>query len=213
MRGAAAAAGSASAAGVAGLAGRCGLVRSGGARPLPAPCSSAGQRVDRGPHRLRVLGRRAAAAADDPGPGGEHLRDHLAEVLGSGRVDEVAFDALRQPRVRDDAASHGRRRRPRPDERLQADQRPGAAVDADGVGAGGGQGRRGRLGRRAVVGGQVLAERHLGDDRQVAGAASPPRRPSSRVSSRSKVSNTRRSTPPSRSPSICSRKAARAIPG
>jgi hypothetical protein len=35
----------------------------------------------------------------------------------------------------------------------------------------------------------------------------------SRVSSRSKVSKTKRSTPPSSSPSICSRKAARAIPG
>ena len=127
-----------------------------------------GESVDRGSHRRRVRRRRAAAAADDPSSGGEHTRDHRTEVLGSGRVDEVALDALRQSGVRDDGTSHGGGRRPGLDQRLQTYERPGSAVDADGIHSRRRQGRRGGLGRGAVVGAEILTERHLGDDRQVA---------------------------------------------
>ena len=130
-----------------------------------------GQRVDRGPHRRRVGGSGSAAAADDPSSGREHSRNHLTEVLGSGGIDEVALDALRQPRVRGDAAGHDAGRRPCLDQRLEAYEGSCAAVDADGIDSRRRKGRRRCLGRSSVVGAQVLAERHLGDGRQVARSA------------------------------------------
>ena len=54
------------------------------------------------PHRRDVLGRRAAAAADDRRAGVEHVADHPAEVVGPGRVHELALDALRQAGVGED---------------------------------------------------------------------------------------------------------------
>ena len=98
---------------------------------------------DRGPHRRRVVGSGSAAAADDARSGGEHLRNHFAEVLRPGRVDEVALDTLRQARVRDDAASYGGGRQPGLDQRLQTYERPGSAVDADSIDSRRRQSRRG----------------------------------------------------------------------
>ena len=100
---------------------------------------------ERGPHRGDVLGRRAAAAADDPGAGGEHPRRHRPEVLRAGGVDEAALEPLRQPGVRHDRA--GRiavgRRGPSPPGR-RGRRRPGPAVDPDHVGAGRGRAPRPR---------------------------------------------------------------------
>src|SRR5450759_2522407 len=130
-----------------------------------------GEGVDCGAHRSRVLRRGAAAAAYDSRSRREHLRNHVAEVRRPGRVDELTFDALREPRVGGDGSGHSGAWRPGSDERLQADEWAGAAVDAHCVDARLNQGYRGRLGRRAIVEGHVFAEGHLRDDRQVAGSA------------------------------------------
>jgi hypothetical protein len=131
----------------------------------------AGECVDCGPHRCGVPGSRAAAATYDRRARGEHPRHHFAEVLWLGRVDEPAFDTLRQAGVGLQRASDCRCRRPHPDDGLQARQRARAAVDADGIHAGLGQcGGRG-LWTGPVAGEEILAECHLGDDWQVAGAA------------------------------------------
>ena len=114
-----------------------------------------------------VLGRRAAAAADDPRAGVEEAGHGVGEVLRAGGVDELARHALRQAGVGDDAACQTGRRAAHLRQRVEADLRADAAVDADRVDAG--LRERGRRGLRAgaVDGDQVLAEGHLGDDRQV----------------------------------------------
>jgi hypothetical protein len=62
------------------------------------------ERVERSPHRRDVLGRRPATPTDDPCPDVDHLLRDLPEVLGARRVDEAAFEPLRQPGVRHDRA-------------------------------------------------------------------------------------------------------------
>ena len=74
-------------------------------------------RVERGAHRGDVLGRRPAAAADDPGAGREQPRRHRPEVLGAGGVDEAALEPLRQPGVGHDRPRRARRRRAGPSPR------------------------------------------------------------------------------------------------
>ena len=95
--------------------------------------------------------------------------DHLAEVRGSGRVDELAGDALGQPGVRQDRAGDRLARRTGPDQRVEAGDRSRAAVDPDDVDAGVDQGRRRGLRRRPVEEDELLAEREGRDDRQVRG--------------------------------------------
>ena len=72
---------------------------------------------------------------------------------------------LRQPRVGHDRAWHAPRLHPR--QGVEAGARPRPAVDADDVGTRLGKGGGGLLDARAVDGDKVLAEGHLGDDRQV----------------------------------------------
>ncbi len=108
--------------------------------------------------------RRPAAPADDGGPRVEHVADHPAEILGTGRVDELALDSLGKTRVREDGppgGAHG-------PERIQTTDRPGTAVDPDDIDIGdAGQRRRRDPGRRPVRQREVLAERQQRDDRQV----------------------------------------------
>ena len=162
---------------------RGGALRGGGRSPRSRGSASSGARgdchsaaalgghgVDRRPHRRRVLGRRAAAAADDRGAGGDHPRDHLAEVLGPGRIHELALDALGQAGVRLKRAGHDGAGRAGPHQRLETGLRTGAAVDPDGVHARLRERGR-RCGRSGSVGQQqILAEGHLRDHGQVAGA-------------------------------------------
>ena len=79
-----------------------------------------GARIDGAPHRRDVLGRRPAAPADDGGPRVEHVADHPPEVVGAGRVDELALDALGQAGVREDGPPGAR-----PSPRAHPDSPPG----------------------------------------------------------------------------------------
>ena len=170
-------------------------------------------RVERGPHRGDVLGRRPAAATDDPGPGRQQPRRHRAEVLGAGGVDEAALEPLRQPGVRHDRArglAIGRAAHRL--ERVEAGHRPGSAVDPDRVRAGRGQ-RLGGGGRAAAVGqDELLAERQRGDDRHVRGAARLVDGQDELVRGPRTSRGRSRPLPPSSRPSICSRNAARIVP-
>jgi hypothetical protein len=94
----------------------------------------------------------------------------LAEVRGSRGVDELPFDALRQSRVGEDGAREARRRPPHLLERVEADERPDPAVDPHRVDTGSGECSGRRLRRRAIDRDQLLAERHVRDDGQVADA-------------------------------------------
>ncbi len=129
-------------------------------------------RVDRRSHRRDVLGRRPAAAADDPGAGLQQARRHGPEVLGARGVDEAALESLREPGVGHDrprgVAIGGSAHRL---EGIETGDRPGPAVDPDGVRAC--RGQRGGGHRRAVAVGQdeFLAEGQRGDDRDVRRAA------------------------------------------
>ena len=169
----------------------------------------AGQAVDRGAHVPDVLGRRAAAAADDPRTGIQEAPHLLAEIRRRRGVDELAFDALRQAGVGDDGSRQAGRRPAHLDERIEADLRADTAVDTHGIDACRGQRSRGRLRTRAVDRDELLAERHLGDDRQVADSARASATPSSSSPRSLNVSNSSTSAPPSRRPSICSRNASR----
>ena len=121
-----------------------------------------------GAHGGDVGRRRPAAAADDPRPRVQEPRHDRPEPRRLGRVDEPALEALRQAGV-----GHDRARRlaglglAEPRQRVEAGQRPDAAVDADGVHAGRGQRLDRGLGRRPVGQHQVLAEGHRRDDRHV----------------------------------------------
>ena len=136
--------------------------------PVARGCRRGASHVERGPHRRDVLGRRAAAAAHDAGPGGQHPGGHRGQVLGRRRVDEPVGEALRQAGV-----GHDRARRPALQDaghllqRVDAALRSGAAVHADDIRSG----RRDNPGRHlrpgAVGQDQVLAEGQRGDDRQV----------------------------------------------
>ena len=153
---------------VAATSARIDEMAAGGAGAAGATTASARARIDRAPHRRDVLGRRPAAPADDRRPRVEHVADHPPEVVGAGRVDELALDPLGQAGVRagwpGPAGAHRR-------ERIQAAHRPGAAVDPDDVDVGdAGQRRRRDPGRRPVRQREVLAERQQRDDRQVGGS-------------------------------------------
>ena len=187
---------------------RCGLGR--GGRGGSAAARGRG-RVERRPHRGDVLRRRPAAAADDPGSGGQQARRHGPEVLGARGVDEAALEPLRQSGVGHDrprgvAVGRGAHRL----ERVEAGRGSGSAVDPDRVGS-----RRGRGPSAAAPG--LLPSARTSSSPNVSEAitgTSEARRASSTAStscSRSeKVSSTIRSAPPSSKPSICSRNAARA---
>ena len=179
----------------------------------PALAAGRAARVERGPHR----GRCAPASCRSSRRRSRPRRPASAATIapkysGPARVDELALDPLGQAGVRDDRAGRGRRRRAGPNalERLEAGVRPGAAVDADHVDRRRLEGRRGRRRRRPVGQLELLAERQLGDDRQVGRSPAAPRRPrASRCRRSTNVSIMNRSTPPSSRPSICSRNAAR----
>jgi hypothetical protein len=154
--------------------GRCGGVLAlgvfGARRDGSSAAAFGGQGVDCGPHRGGMRRRGTATATDDRGAGGEHARNHLPEVLGLGRIDEAAFDALGEPRVRLQRARHEGAGRTGADERLKAGERARAAVDPNGVDVGLGERSRRGGGSGAVGQQEVLAEGHLRDHRQVAGS-------------------------------------------
>ena len=116
-----------------------------------------------------MVGGRAAAAADDRCAGAEHPGDDPPEVGGLGGIDEAALDPLGQPGIRHDRQARPRRARRagHPIERLETAERTGPAVDSERVHVGREQRRERDLGRGAVGGDELLAERHLGHDRQV----------------------------------------------
>ena len=131
------------------------------------------ERVEGRPHLGDVIGRRAAAAADDPRAGRQHARRHRPEILGAGGVDEAPLEPLRQTGVRHDRPCG--RAADRPAHRLEgveAGRRPRTAVDPDRVGAGPGQRFGGRPRAAAVGEDELFAECQRGDDRHI-------RRPSS----------------------------------
>jgi hypothetical protein len=144
--------------------GRAGAVASRGACPDAA---SAGRRIERGAHRRDVGRRRAAAAADDRAPARASAATIAPKYAGSGRVDELALDALGQAGVRQDRAGRLAVRRAPNARAPRAAHAARAAVHADHVDRRRGQERRGGRRRRPVGELEVLAERELGDDRQV----------------------------------------------
>ncbi len=147
--------------------GRCGRGGRGRGPGPGAPRIAGGDRVERATHRGDVLGRRATAAADDHGSGTEHSRHDGREVVRPGGVHEATLDPLRETRVGHDRAGDRRVRASHPVERLEAAERTRAAVHPEGVDTGLGQGLGGGLGRRPVGRHELLAEGHLGNDRQV----------------------------------------------
>ena len=114
-----------------------------GRRRGPAPGRSL-ERVEDRAHRRDMGRRRAAAAADDPGPRVQQSRGHRREVVGARGVHEAALEALRQAGVRHDRARRGvRGGEAHRLERVEAGHRAGAAVDADGIHPGAGRAPRG----------------------------------------------------------------------
>ena len=160
-------------------------------------------------HRGDVLGRRAAAAAHDPGARGQDPRHHLAEVRGPGGVDELALDARRQPGVGHDRAARSLASPAHPD-RARRGRRlgPDAAVDPDDVDAGGDERPpprpRASCRRAARAPRRTSSSATIGRSEAARASALTASSSSSRVAN---VSSTNRSTPPSRRPSICSRNA------
>ncbi len=179
--------------------------RRSGARPTAAIASSA----------ARIAAMCSGVVPQQPpmmrGARREEPRHGPAEVVGLAGVDELALDPLRQAGVRAGSSgrSSGSPSAGHPLESLEAGERPDAAVHADRVDARRRQGRRGGLGRRAVGRCELLAERHLGDDRQVRRRRAPRRSRAAGARRSKNVSKMSRSAPPSSSPSICSRNAAR----
>ena len=140
----------------------------GGAAARSSGIHGRGGVVEREAHRGDVLGGGAAAAAEDPGAGGEHPRRHRPEVLGAGREDEAALEPLRQAGVRHDQPRRiavGRRAHRL--QRVQAGRRAGPAVHPDHVRAGPPERRRGFRRPAAVDEDPLLAEGQRSDHRQV----------------------------------------------
>ena len=119
-----------------------------------------------------MLGRRPAAATDDPGAGRQQAWRDGPEVLGARRIDEAPLESLREPGV-----GHDRSRRlaiggtAHRLEGVQTGGRPRPAVDADCVRTraserGGGDGRVVAVGQK-----EFLPESQRGDDRDVRRAA------------------------------------------
>ena len=170
-------------------------------------------RVERRPHRGDVLGRRPAAATDDPRAGREQAWRDVPEVLGARGVDEAPLEPLREPGVRHDRSRRVRRRPGAPIASSASRQAagPGPAVDADRVRARRGSRRpRPRPGccrRPATSSSPNVSEAMTG---HVGCAAGLVDREDAAAPRSENVSSTIRSTPPSSRPSICSRNAARA---
>ena len=126
------------------------------------------ERVEGRPHLGDVIGRRAAAAADDPGARRQETRSHRSEILGAGGVDEAPLKPLRQSGVgHDRVCGRAVGRAAHRLEGVEAGRRPSAAVDPDRVGAGPGQRFGGRPRAAAVGEDELLAECQRGDDRHI----------------------------------------------
>jgi hypothetical protein len=139
----------------------------GGGR-LAGGCTGRQERIQRGSHLGDVLGRRSAAAADDPCPGRQQPRRHRAEIRRAGCVDEAAIEPLRQPGVRHDR-SRGLSfcRAAHRFEGVETGNRSGPAIDADRVRPGRGEGLgRGRR-AAAICQAELLAEGQRRDDRHI----------------------------------------------
>ena len=95
--------------------------------------------------------------------------DEPTEVVRPCRVEELAFDPLREARVRHDRSRETRRAGGHALERTEARERSGPAVDSDDIDTGAREHASRLLRRRPVDRDEFLAERHLGDDRQIRG--------------------------------------------
>jgi len=114
-----------------------------------------------------VLGRRAAAPADEADAVREKAARIRRHVLGRREIDRPAFDVARPAGVGLRREPH-RRQRGHALERLEHVRGPDAAVDADHVGAARLQRRHELLGRRPIERVAVLLDRHLRHERKTA---------------------------------------------
>ena len=175
------------------------------------PGTACRDRIERQPHRPHVVGRRPAAAADDPRARHDHPRRDIAEVRRARRHTRTA------PRCAAASPALGmieqraiRCRRGHPLQGVETRDRPGAAVHADDIGA-----RRPRAPAPPPRASSRRPARHprRTSSRRSTGRSDVPRATSSAISrdGRSEnVSSTTTSMPPSSRPSSCSRNAARA---
>ena len=132
-------------------------------------------------HGGGVLGRGAAAAADDAGAGLDELAGVVGEVLGRRGVDEAVVDVLREAGVRHGGEADRRRGRHALDD-FERVVRAEAAVDAGDIGAERGGDVRDFVRRLAAERAVVALEGALGDDR--AGRRRTSRRGSPRAARR-----------------------------